>query len=135
MPDLSAMGGDVCHIGDDGRDAIPVSLNGVVHLLPGPGPLSLRILIDEFRGIHLPHFLKRRVVCSPCPVGRTTERVIHDKRLDDGIECLDVRQRLFQVMEGALCSGFLVEMGHGISHRVLGCPQVFRAVSAYTVPE
>jgi len=56
------------------------------------------------------------MVLFPASVGCAAERVFHDKRPDNGIGDDHVRERLFQVLESTLCSGFLTEMGHFILH-------------------
>lgn len=86
VPDLPAMGGNVCKVRNHGRDTVLVSLKGVVRLLAVPGLLFVLVFIHELRGIPLTHLLDRLMDISPGPVGRAPERVVEDKRPYDRIE-------------------------------------------------
>lgn len=87
MPGLSPVGVKIRDMRKDGSDAVLVSLSGIVRLLPGAGPLPVRILVQELRGIHLSDLLERRVVLPAVKVRCAAKRVVHDKRLDHRTEC------------------------------------------------
>ena len=100
----------VCHVADDGCNAVLVPFKRIVHLVPGPNPPAVRIFIHKFRGVPLLHFLYGLVVLSPDVAGSAAMRVVLDKRTDGRIECNDVSEGFFQVAGCTLGSGFLVEM-------------------------
>jgi hypothetical protein len=105
--------GGIRHVGNDSSDAVFVPFDGIVAVQAGADLLLVRAQVDELRSIRLADDLDRRVVLPCFHIEHAPEGVTQDKGTDNGIERGDVRKGGLQDAEGALCSGFLSDVGIG----------------------